>query len=397
VAFVRQRRNGEDGLGAIFPAMANAVMMFDVLGYPQSDPAVAAARTSIDKLLVIKADEAYCQPCVSPVWDTALACHALLEVGTASPVNGAKRGLDWLKPLQVLDVVGDWATWRPGLLSGGWAFQYANPHYPDLDDTAVVVMAMDRAERQTGKFADSIDRARRWIEGMQCHNGGWAAFDADNSYDYLNNIPFADHGALLDPPTADLTARCLSMLAQLGDKLATSPAMHRGLAFLRRDQRPDGSWYGRWGLNYIYGTWSVLCALNAIGLESTAPEVRRAVDWLLAIQNPDGGWGEDATSYKLDYHGHEPAPSTASQTAWALLGLMAAGGVNHPAVARGITYLSRTQGADGWWDEARYTATGFPRVFYLRYHGYAKFFPLWAMARYRNLTAGNTRLVAFGM
>ena len=396
VAFVRERLNGEDGLGAIFPAMANSVMMFDVLGYPKSDPAAAVARDSIDKLLVIKAEEAYCQPCVSPVWDTALTCHALLEVGTKAAVDRAKRGLDWLKPLQVLDVVGDWATWRPDAPPGGWAFQYANPHYPDLDDTAVVVMAMDRAEGAAGKFADNIERARRWIAGMQCENGGWGAFDADNNYDYLNNIPFADHGALLDPPTADLTGRCLSMLAQLGDKPETSPPIQRALAFLRRDQRPEGSWYGRWGLNYIYGTWSVLCGLNALGIDSAAPEVRRAVDWRLSIQNADGGWGEDATSYKLDYQGHEPAPSTASQTAWALLGLMAAGAVDHPAVARGIAYLTNTQGADGLWAEARYTATGFPRVFYLRYHGYPKFFPLWAMARYRNLKTRNAR-VTFGM
>jgi squalene-hopene/tetraprenyl-beta-curcumene cyclase len=396
VAFVRERLNGEDGLGAIFPAMANSVMMFDVLGYPKSDPAAAVARASIDKLLVIKAEEAYCQPCVSPVWDTGLACHALLEVGTKAAVDRAKRGLDWLKPLQVLDVAGDWATWRPDAPPGGWAFQYANPHYPDLDDTAVVVMAMDRADGAAGKFADNIERARRWIAGMQCDNGGWAAFDADNNYDYLNNIPFADHGALLDPPTADLTGRCLSMLAQLGDKPETSPPIQRALAFLRRDQRPEGSWYGRWGLNYIYGTWSVLCGLNALGIDSGAPEVQRALDWLLSIQNADGGWGEDATSYKLDYHGHEPAPSTASQTAWALLGLMAGGAVDHPAVARGIAYLTNTQGANGLWAEARYTATGFPRVFYLRYHGYPKFFPLWAMARYRNLKIRNAR-VTYGM
>jgi squalene-hopene/tetraprenyl-beta-curcumene cyclase len=396
VAFVRERLNGEDGLGAIFPAMANSVMMFDVLGYPKSDPAAAVARASIDKLLVIKAEEAYCQPCVSPVWDTGLACHALLEVGTKAAVERAKRGLDWLKPLQVLDVAGDWATWRPDAPPGGWAFQYANPHYPDLDDTAVVVMAMDRADGAAGKFADNIERARRWIAGMQCDNGGWAAFDADNNYDYLNNIPFADHGALLDPPTADLTGRCLSMLAQLGDKPETSPPIQRALAFLRRDQRPEGSWYGRWGLNYIYGTWSVLCGLNALGIDSGAPEVQRALDWLLSIQNADGGWGEDATSYKLDYHGHEPAPSTASQTAWALLGLMAGGAVDHPAVARGIAYLTNTQGANGLWAEARYTATGFPRVFYLRYHGYPKFFPLWAMARYRNLKTRNAR-VTYGM
>ncbi len=232
---------------------------------------------------------------------------------------------------------------------------------------------------------------------MQSRNGGWAAFDANNDREYLNNIPFSDHGALLDPPTADLTARCLSMLAQLGEKPATSPAMARALDFLRRDQRPDGSWYGRWGMNYIYGTWSVLCALNAADIPHDAPETRKAVDWLISIQNADGGWGEDGTSYKLDYRGHEPAPSTASQTAWALLGLMAAGKTDHPCLERGIAYLLRTQTRDGLWAEQRFTATGFPRVFYLRYHGYPKFFPLWALARYRNLRESNARAVAFGM
>ncbi len=259
-------------------------------------------------------------------------------------------------------------------------------------------MAMDRARAERGQeFDAAIDRAREWIVGLQSHDGGFGAFDADNDYHYLNNIPFADHGALLDPPTADLTGRCLSMLAQLGERPETSEPMRRAIAWLERDQLPEGSWYGRWGMNYIYGTWSVLCALNAAGLDHRAPMFRKAVDWLIAIQNPDGGWGEDGASYKLDYRGYEKAPSTASQTAWALLALMAAGEVEHAAVGRGIAYLAQNQGNDGLWDEERYTATGFPRVFYLRYHGYRRFFPLWAMARYRNLKSGNSRVVSFGM
>ena len=299
--------------------------------------------------------------------------------------------------MQVLDVRGDWVARRPDVRPGGWAFQYANPHYPDVDDTAAVAMAFDRMQESTGQgdYRASIDRAREWIVGMQSRNGAWGAFDADNEYYYLNNIPFADHGALLDPPTEDVSARCVSMLAQLG--ATESTAAERAIDYLRRSQLADGSWYGRWGMNYIYGTWSVLSAFNAAGIAHDAPEMRKAVAWLAAIQNSDGGWGEDASSYKLDYHGYEAAPSTASQTAWALLGLMAAGEVEHPAVARGIAYLADRQGVDGFWDEPRYTATGFPRVFYLRYHGYPKFFPLWALARYRNLKRGNTRRVEWGI
>lgn len=399
-AFVRERLNGEDGLGAIFPAMAHATMMFRVLGVPDSDPAVVSARASVEKLLVVGPDEAYCQPCLSPVWDTALACHALLESGSPAALDATRRGLDWLKPLQVLDVKGDWAARRPDVRPGGWAFQYANPHYPDLDDTAVAVMAMDRAAGRLaaagGGWSEAIARGREWTVGLQSRDGGWAAFDADNTHTWLNHIPFADHGALLDPPTEDVTARCVGMLAQLGPG-ADGRAMERGVDFLRRTQRADGSWYGRWGMNYIYGTWSALAGLNAAGLEPDAPEMRRAAEWLISIQNADGGWGEDADSYGLDHAAHRPAPSTASQTAWALLGLMAAGRVGEPAVRRGVDHLMRTQAEDGVWPEERFTATGFPRVFYLRYHGYPKFFPLWALARYRNLVEGNSRRVAFGL
>ena len=392
--------NGEDGLGAIYPAMANSVMMFDVLGYPKDHPDLTTARASIEKLLVIKDGEAYCQPCVSPVWDTGLACHAMLETGDERAAAQAWKGLEWLERRQVLDVVGDWAARRPNVRPGGWAFQYANPHYPDLDDTAVVVMAMDRAARRAGqprRFDPAIARAREWVEGLQSSDGGWAAFDADNTYFYLNNIPFSDHGALLDPPSPDLTARCLSMLVQLGETAETSPAVARAINWLRDNQEKDGSWFGRWGVNYIYGTWSVLCALNAAGVEHSALEMRRAVDFLVSAQNSDGGWGEDCWSYKLDYKGHEQFSSVASQTAWALLGLMAAGEIDNPAVERGIAYLARTQRADGLWAEEHYSGTGFPRVFYLRYHGYAQFFPLWAVARYRNLTAGNAPAVSHGM
>ncbi len=399
VAFIEQRLNGEDGLGAIYPPMANAVMMYEVLGYSADYPPRALTRKGIDRLLVIGEDEAYCQPCMSPVWDTSLTCHALIEAGGEEAFGSAAVGLDWLLPKQVLDVKGDWAVKRPDLRPGGWAFQYNNAYYPDLDDTAVVVMAMDRARRQTGShdYDAAIDRAREWILGMQSRDGGWAAFDVNNLEYYLNSIPFSDHGALLDPPTEDVTARCVSMLGQLGETAERSKAVADGVAYLRRTQLAEGSWYGRWGMNFIYGTWSVLCALNAAGVDHQDPVMRKAAAWLASIQNGDGGWGEDATSYRLDYNGFEAAPSTASQTAWALLALMAAGEVGHPSVARGVEYLKSTQNEKGLWDEKRYTATGFPRVFYLRYHGYSKFFPLWALARYRNLKSTNSRVVGVGM
>jgi squalene-hopene/tetraprenyl-beta-curcumene cyclase len=400
VMWVTERLNGEDGLGAIYPAMANSVMMFDCLGYAPDHPVRALARQSVENLLVFRDDgEVYCQPCVSPVWDTALAAHAMLEVGGPEAEERVGAALDWLKNRQVLDVQGDWAEEKPDVRPGGWAFQYNNAHYPDVDDTAVVVMAMDRAGGALAlgdTYAEAIERGVEWTAVLQSRNGGWGAFDADNSYHYLNNIPFADHGALLDPPTVDVSARCVSMLAQCGEP-ADSARMKAAVAYIENDQEADGSWFGRWGVNYVYGTWSALCALNAAGVDSQGPVMRKAAAWLEVIQNEDGGWGEDCESYALDYAGYTPAPSTASQTAWGLLGLMAAGEVDSPAVARGIEWLIAHQAADGLWGQEHYTGGGFPRVFYLRYHGYPKYFSLWALARYRNLKRSNARVVAWGM
>jgi squalene-hopene/tetraprenyl-beta-curcumene cyclase len=387
VAFVTERLNGDDGLGAIYPAMANSVMMFDTLGYPPDHPDAAIAWQSVRKLLVIEADRAYCQPCLSPVWDTSLAGHALAEAGVST--DAACR---WLTPLQITDVVGDWAVRRAGLRPGGWAFQYNNPHYPDVDDTAVVGMLLHR--NGDPAHAAAIDRAVEWVIGMQSSDGGWGAFEPENTHHYLNHIPFADHGALLDPPTADVSARCVSFLAQIGMP-ASDKVMNRALGYLRREQEPDGSWFGRWGTNYIYGTWSVLCALNAAGVAHDDPAITRAVDWLASVQREDGGWGEDEESYGDAPHGRYKV-STPSQTAWAVLGLMAAGATDHKATARGIAHLTATQNPDGEWTEAPYTAVGFPRVFYLRYHGYKLYFPLLALARYRNLRRGNAGRVEFG-
>jgi len=392
VAFVTERLNGDDGLGGIYPAIANSVMMFDTLGYAPDHPDAAIAWQAVRKLLVVEQDRAYCQPCLSPIWDTSLAGHAMAEADI-----GTDAACTWLAKEQILDVAGDWSVRRPGLRPGGWAFQYANPHYPDVDDTAVVAMLLHR--NGDPAYAQAIERAREWIVGMQSSgggpmDGGWGAFEPENTHFHLNHIPFADHGALLDPPTSDVTARCVSFLAQIGVP-ATDNVMVRAVAFLRREQEAEGSWFGRWGTNYIYGTWSVLCALNAAGVAPGDPAVRRAVDWLLSTQRDDGGWGEDEESYGAAPHGRYKE-STPSQTAWAVLGLMAAGAVDHPAVARGIAYLARTQRPDGEWSELPYTAVGFPRVFYLRYHGYRLYFPLLALARYRNLRRGNDRHVAFG-
>ncbi|MDQ7247805.1 squalene--hopene cyclase [Dongia sedimenti] len=393
VAWVTERLNGEDGLGAIYPAMANSVMMFDTLGYAKDHPDRAIAEQSIEKLMVIEEDRAYCQPCLSPVWDTGLAAHALLEVGGAA-AERLRPAMDWLRRNQIKDVVGDWASARPDVRPGGWAFQYANPHYPDVDDTAVVVMALDRFDHAESK--EAIDRGAEWVLGLQSKNGGWGAFDADNEYYYLNHIPFADHGALLDPPTADVSARCVGMLAQLGYRM-DDPRVKAAVDYLIRDQQPDGSWFGRWGTNYVYGTWSVLCALNAIGLPHDHPTMRKAVQWLKSKQRPDGGWGESGDSYWDDKPRGEGPVSTASQTAWAVLGLMAAGEVDSEATQRGIQFIASTQADHGLWDEDEYTAVGFPRVFYLRYHGYRAFFPLWALARYRNLKQGNSSHVLHGI
>ena len=373
------RLNGEDGLGAIFPAMVNALEALVLLGYPAEGAHRREARRALQRLLVIGSATAYCQPCISPVWDTALAGLALQETQDASAQAAALRGLEWLRPRQLLDEPGDWRLRRPGLSGGGWPFQRANGHYPDLDDTAAVVWAMHRADPQ--RFSRSIDRALDWLVGMQSKNGGFAAFDVDNTSYYLDQIPFADHGALLDPPTSDVTARVVTALACLR-RPQDAASLDRAIAYLRRQQEADGSWFGRWGTNYVYGTWSVLAALAQAGIATDDRAVRRAVGWLVSRQNPDGGWGEGNDSYIRERR-QARAASTPHQSAWALLALMAAGEASSDAVGRGIAYLLQTQRSDGLWSDPSFTAPGFPRVFYLRYHGYCAYFPLWALAAYR--------------
>ena len=393
VDFITPRLNGDDGFGSIFPAMANVVMAFDALGYAKDNPELVTAKQAIERHLVFDGDSGYCQPCMSPIWDTGLAAHAMMEAGEPGDGEIIRKAADWMADLQILDVAGDWAGQRPGLRPGGWAFQYRNDYYPDVDDTAVVALALDRADGV--HHAENLARANEWIVGMQSKNGGWGSFDADNTYTYLNHIPFADHGALLDPPTADVTARCISMLAQLSPE-AEKAAIHHGIDFLKREQEEDGSWFGRWGTNYIYGVWSVLCALNMAGEDMSLPYIQKAVEWLKLRQRADGGWGEDGATYWIGRRAEVKA-STASQTAWAVLALMAAGDVDGEAVRRGIRFLLDAPRDGSNWEERWYTAVGFPRVFYLRYHGYSVYFPLWALARYRNLTKGNAKAVPYGM
>ncbi len=375
-------RCNEGGLGAIFPAMINAYMALELLGHDAGEPMMVQARKAIDDLLVVDAESAYCQPCVSPVWDTGLACLTLLEDGAESNREEVGRALDWLGKLQLLDEPGDWRQSHPGLAGGGWAFQYENAYYPDLDDTAVVAWAMHLAANGD-RYAEPIRRAADWLRGMQSKNGGFAAFDSDNTHYSLNEIPFADHGALLDPPTSDVSARCAALFGQL-KRTEDTDCLRRVLAYLRAEQESSGAWFGRWGTNYIYGTWSVLSALEYAPDLKNGDMVGRAAAWLKSVQHPDGGWGEDNDSYLDPARSCSGDRSTAFQTAWALLGLMAAGESDSDAVRRGVEYLLSVQAAEGGWSDPEFTAPGFPRVFYLRYHGYSVFFPLWALARYRN-------------
>lgn len=387
--WIIERLNGEDGLGGICPAMMGAYQALLLLGMSKDDELMITAKKAIDKLLVINEHDAYCQPCLSPVWDTGLAALALQEVEKHSSVANPQittaltNAYDWLKSKQLSDEPGDWRISKPDLAGGGWAFQFENPYYPDVDDTAVVGFAM--AESKLPNMDESIHRATRWIVGMQSENGGYGAFDVDNTHYYLDEIPFADHGALLDPPTADVSARCAMLMARVAkDHDEYLPALQRTIDYLRTEQEANGSWFGRWGTNYIYGTWSVLLGLEQTNLPKTDPIYTKAVVWLKSMQREDGGWGEDNYSYHDKSVAGTYKFSTAFQTAWAVLALMAAGEADSPEVKAGIDFILHNQQSDGVWNDKCFTAPGFPKVFYLKYHGYDKFFPLWALARYRN-------------
>ncbi|MFU8830970.1 MAG: squalene--hopene cyclase [Wenzhouxiangella sp.] len=375
-----ERLNGEDGLGAIFPAMVNAAVALKLLGYPAEHAYRVQAHMALERLLIEKDRTAYCQPCVSPVWDTALMSLALHETGDVAARRAAVRGLDWLAERQLTQHPGDWQRTRPDLPGGGWAFQYNNPHYPDLDDTAAVAWAMLAIDPE--RYRGSIQLAAQWLAGMQSANGGFASFEVDNTYYYLNEIPFADHGALLDPPTADVSARCLTLFAAL-DQVEFNPARERVAEWLLSEQEEGGRWFGRWGTNYIYGTWSALVALGTDANTRHAQAITRAANWLKSGQREDGGWGESNDSYFEPRLAGQAQYSSSFQTAWAVLGLIAAGEADSVAVADGVDYLIRHQAEDGFWYEPWFTAPGFPRVFYLKYHGYSRYFPLWALAAYR--------------
>lgn len=377
------RLNGESGLGAIFPAMINAYEALLLLGYEKDDEVVKMARKSIDLLIIEKEDEAYCQPCMSPIWDTLLVAQALLESKEESAIKPMHKGLEWLQKKQVVDGDGDWRENRPNLAPGGWPFQFNNDYYPDLDDTAFAGLAMAKADFE--KYKKTIKLAADWIVGLQSKNGGFASFELDNTQYYLNEIPFADHGALLDPPTADVTARCVMFLASIVSKYPEyKDSIDKGLQYLDQEQEDDGSWFGRWGTNYIYGTWSVLMAFGELKIKSDDGRIKKAVAWLKSVQRKDGGWGEDNDSYESFGKPGLGYKSSAYQTAWAVLGLMSAGEATSESVSKGIGFLLEQQGHDGLWHDPEHTAPGFPRVFYLKYHGYDKYFPLWALSKYRN-------------
>ena len=377
-----QRMNKEHGIGGIFPAMVNVYESLIAMDYPKDHPKVIQARQAIDTLLVKRGNSMYCQPCVSPVWDTCLASQAMIETETGSNITDEiEHALDWLKDQQLSNEPGDWRIPRPNLKGGGWVFQYSNYYYPDLDDTSMVAWAMHRTGLE--KYNEPIQRAANWVAGMQSKGGGFGSFEVNNTQYYLNSIPFADHGALLDPPTADVTGRSIALMG-LADRKKYASHIRQAIKYLKREQESDGSWFGRWGTNYIYGTWSVLTALEVIDEDPTQDYIRGAVSYLEKMQNEDGGWGESNQSYYPPRH-HRPYPSTAFQTAWALLALLAAGEIHTNTVKKGVHFLIESQTADGQWYDDSYTAPGFPRVFYLKYHGYTKYFPLWALSRYRNL------------
>jgi squalene-hopene/tetraprenyl-beta-curcumene cyclase len=375
--WIVRRQEADGSWGGIQPPWVYSLIALHLRGYPNDHPVIRAGLEGLERFALHEADSQRLEACQSPVWDTALAVVALADAGVAADHPAMLRAADWLIAEQV-PLVGDWAVRRPSLRPGGWSFEFANDYYPDVDDTAEVVLALLRVEHpERERVASSIARGIGWLEGMQDDRGGWGAFDAANTKRILRDVPFCDFGEVIDPPSADVTAHALEMLAAAG-RADTVPAQ-RALAWLTAEQEPGGSWFGRWGVNHVYGTGAVVPALVAAGMRPSDPCIRRAVGWLEAHQNADGGWGEDARSYR-DSSWIGRGPSTASQTAWALLALHAAGECSE-AVERGVRFLVDSQRPDGGWDEPQYTGTGFPGDFYINYHLYRLIFPIMALAR----------------
>ena len=377
-----------DGLAAIYPAMMNAVFALLALGRSPNDPLTARQIDHLAELEIEEEDSLRLQPCISPVWDTAVAMVAVQEAG-APPTHAALiEAARWLLDRQIVGS-GDWQVNNPQLRPGGWAFEQRNDFYPDVDDTAFVLIALRRVTYpDPQRINAAIEGGLAWLLGMQNDDGGWGAFDRNNNCRTLTQVPFGDHNAMIDPSTADVTARVLECLGQFGYD-ASHPAVARGLEFLQRDQTPDGAWYGRWGVNYIYGTSGVLRSLEAVGV-TNGPLVTRAIRWMRSVQNSDGGFGESCASY-ADASKKGLGESTPSQTAWGLIGLLAACPATDPAVRQAVTYLIDQQNPDGSWDENSTTGTGFPLVFYLRYDLYRQSFPVYALGRYSRSAAAATR------
>ena len=372
-----------DGLGAIYPSILNSILALRCLGYSLDDPQMIRAMDEFEKLGIEEEDTFRMQPCKSPVWDTAYALYALGEAEVSPKDARMVKAADWILQRQVRKP-GDWAVKNKKGKPAGWYFEFNNEFYPDVDDSAMVALGLSKVEHPNGRYQiESVERAIEWILSMQCKDGGWASFDKDNDRMVFQHIPFADHNAMLDPATVDITGRILEMLSTYGYDKNQRP-VRKALKFLRSEQEADGSWFGRWGVNYIYGTMLVLRGLEAMGVDHHEPYVQQAAEWLRMVQNPDGGWGETCDSYD-DPTLRGTGPSTPSQTAWAIMGLLAAKDDRSDCVARGIAYLLKMQRKDGSWDEPVYTGTGFPRVFYLMYHLYRDYFPLIALTRYKKV------------
>ncbi len=381
-----ERFEMSDGLGAIYPSIMNSIIALRCLGYSLDDPQVIRAMDEFEKLGIDDEDGFRMQPCMSPVWDTVYAMFALGEAGVPRTDQRLVTAADWVLKKQVTHL-GDWCVKNPKGKPAGWYFEFNNEFYPDVDDTAMVNLALNMVEHPNERYQhESVQRAIEWVLSMQCKDGGWASFDKDNTRMVFQYVPFADHNAMLDPPTVDITGRVLEMLATYGFT-REHPAVRRAIEFIEKEQESDGCWFGRWGVNYIYGTMLVLRGLEAIGMDQNEPMIQQAAEWLRSVQNPDGGWGETVDSYD-DPHLRGQGESTPSQTAWAILGLLAVDDLRSDSVPRGVAYLMQHQRSNGSWDEKLYTGTGFPRVFYLEYTLYRQYFPLIALSVYAKALEG---------